>query len=463
MEYDYGTNNDNKNNSQESEYSYSKEQINQGEAYYEWNPNNGKAPAPKKPPLGVRVGKVLAFILVILFVAAASFGGAYYFLNYQYEQGADSPKENKAEKQEKQENKHNKAGDNVKKTEGTVSNTKPGEVKVVDVSDLVDNVMPAIVQVTNNGVQQYQSFFGGVYEEETTSAGSGIIISQDEENLYIATNNHVVDGAKEIKITFSDEKDVQGEIKGTDSACDLAVVVVKLSDISDETIDAIKVASIGNSDDALVGDGCVVIGNAMGYGLSVTTGVISAKDCETEIQDNSGNTIYNSLIQTDAAVNPGNSGGALINEAGEVIGIVSAKLSSAAVEGMGYAIPISYASSIIDQMVTNDEVSELEASYLGIGGKDINKEVAEANKVPVGVYVAKVIEDSGAEAAGIEEGDIIIEINDRKVNSMNAIKNILKYLPAGETVEIKVVTKDSDYKDEKVYDVTLSHRFSEIN
>ena len=227
---------------------------------------------------------------------------------------------------------------------------------VTDVSDVVNNVMPAIVQVTNMSMKEYRSFFG-TYEKPQKSAGSGIIISQDDKYIYIATNNHVVENSTSLTVTFVDDKAVNATVVGTDPQTDLAVIKVSVSDIDSSTITKIKVATLGSSDNLSVGESAIVIGNALGYGQSVTTGVISAKDRSvTTKSESTGETYTNKLIQTDAAVNPGNSGGALLNMNGEVVGIVSAKYTDTSVEGMGYAIPISSASSIIEKLMRGETV-----------------------------------------------------------------------------------------------------------
>ena len=268
-------------------------------------------------------------------------------------------------------------------------------------------------------------------------------------------------GAQTLTITFCDEEAVTGEIKGTDNSCDLAVIAVKISDIKTETMAKIKVASMGASDLLMVGQGCVVIGNALGYGQSVTSGVISAKDRVVELEGDDGEMVVNSLLQTDAAVNPGNSGGALLNMDGEVIGIVSAKYTNEAVEGMGYAIPIAYALGIIQQMINSEVVNDINASYFGIGGVDITSELAAQYDLPRGVYVQQVMEGSGAAAAGIEQGDVITSFNGRTVTSMSTIQNVLQYLPAGTTIDV-VVAKASDEYAETTYQVTLTHKNQKV-
>lgn len=458
---DFYSNNNDTNNMGDNEtnssttngaYSYKKDQINQGESYYQWSPydDGRKNKKPKKSSsFGAKLGRTAAIALVFGLVAGISFQSVVTvsnkFLNKDATQLTETKTETKSSSQ---------------KLPSSSTATATSTTVSTDVSEIVDNVLPAIVQVTNAGLKEYRTFFGTM-QQPTTSAGSGIIVSQDEDNIYIATNNHVVSGAETLTITFNDGEAVEGTIKGTDSSCDLAVVSVAIKDIKEDTLSEIKVATLGDSDSTVVGEAAIVIGNAMGYGTSVTNGIISAKDREVSITDDDGNVVTNSLLQTNAAVNPGNSGGALLNAKGEVIGIVSAKLAEESVEGMGYAIPISYAWNIIQQMVDNDVVSELEASYLGIAGRDITTEMSEQYNVPVGVYVAQVVAGSGAEEAGIETEDVITAFNGRKVTSVNTLNNIMKYLPAGSTVEVKVAKASNDYKEETVK-VTLTHKIDSV-
>ncbi len=437
-------------------YSYKKDEINQGESYYQWSPyeDSNKSKKTKKSGsfLG-KLGRTAVIALVFGLVAGITFQSVIFVSNKYINGTTEEAEETEAIEEMKDED------GVVESTEATTAETVSTST-TVDVSAIAENVLPAIVQVTNVGIAEYQTFFGTM-QQETTSAGSGIIISQDDEYIYIATNNHVVSGAETLTITFNDGEAVEGTIKGTDSSCDLAVVSVAVEDIPSETLSEIKVATLGDSDSTVVGEEAIVIGNAMGYGTSVTTGIISAKDREVSITDDDGNIVTNSLLQTDAAVNPGNSGGALLNSKGEVIGIVSAKLSDETVEGMGYAIPISYAWDIIQQMVDNDVVSELDASYLGIAGKDITTEMSEEYNVPVGVYVAQVVEGSGAEAAGIEVEDVITSFNGRTVTSVNTLNNIMQYLPAGTTVEVTVAKASNNYEEETIQ-VTLTHKIDSV-
>lgn len=328
---------------------------------------------------------------------------------------------------------------------------------VSDVSDIANNVMPAIVAVTNVSYTEYRSMFGQTRTYESESAGSGIIVSQDDDYLYIATNNHVVSGAESLTITFNDGSAVPATVKGTDASVDLAVVAVSRSDVEDSTMEKIKVATLGDSDQAKVGESAVVIGNALGYGQSVTTGVISALSREVQLEDESGNTVTSTLMQTDAAVNPGNSGGALLNMNGEVIGIVSAKYSDTKVEGMGYAIPMSTAKDIIETIINQEVVSNDEASYLGIAGVDVASDVSKQYDMPSGVYITRVASNSAASKAGIKKGDIIVSFNGKKVSSMDEIYNAMQYLKAGTKVEIVLAQASNNYE-EKTVEVTLTKK-----
>ena len=421
--------------------------------FYQERDGKKSKKSKKSGGFGAKLGKTAAIALVFGLVAGITFQSVAIVTDKFYD------KDSTAAVEDASEGTTEDSGDSV--ASGTTTSTSSVNTTVTsDVSEIAESVLPAIVQVTNAGLTEYQTFFG-TFQQESTSAGSGIIVSQDEDYIYIATNNHVVSGAETLTITFNDGEAVEGTIKGTDSSCDLAVVSVEIKDIPNETLSAIKVATLGDSDATSVGEAAIVIGNAMGYGTSVTTGIISAKDREVSITDEEGNIVTNSLLQTDAAVNPGNSGGALLNAKGEVIGIVSAKLSDTTVEGMGYAIPISYAWDIIEQMVDNDVVSELEASYLGIAGRDITSEMSEQYEIPTGVYVAQVVEGSGAEAAGIEPEDVITSFNGRKVTSVNTLNNIMQYLPAGSTVEVVVAKASNNYEEETI-EVTLTHKIDSV-
>lgn len=349
-------------------------------------------------------------------------------------------------------------GKNTKSTVGTtktVSNAKlttSTSTVTSDVSDIVENTLPSIVSITNMSVQEVQNFFGGISQQESESAGSGIIISQNDSELLVVTNNHVVEGSDTLTVTFNDGNSVEAQIKGTDSARDLAVVAVPLDKISDDTMNAIKVATLGDSDSLKVGEPAVAIGNALGYGQSVTTGIVSATGRTIDGFDGE-------YIQTDAAINPGNSGGALLNANGEVIGINSAKINSSAVEGMGFAIPISDASDVIQNLMnkeTRSKVSDEERGYLGIKGYDVSEEGAQMYNMPTGVYVKEVISGGGAEKAGLTKGSIITGFEGSSISGMSSLQEQLQYYKAGEevTLTVQIPDKNGEYT-EKDIKVTL--------
>ena len=348
-------------------------------------------------------------------------------------------------------------------TTGDDSTVQPTAISssyvATDVSDIVDEVMPSIVAITNVSQTEYQSFWGQSKTYESTSCGSGIIVSQDNEYLYVATNNHVVEGANSLTVTFANDDTVSAEIKGTDPSTDLAVVKVALSSIKDDTMSAIKVATLGSSDTLKVGESCIAIGNALGYGQSVTTGVISALNREVSVSDSSSSTNYTAeLIQTDAAINPGNSGGALLNTAGEVIGINSVKYSDTSVEGIGYAIPMDTAKPIIEELITKEKVDESNSAYLGIVGVDVTSDVAKTYNMPTGVYVAQVMEGAAAEQAGIQKGDIITKFDGKDVTSMEELSSNMQYYAAGTTVDVVIERSSNGQYEEQTISVTLGKK-----
>ena len=348
-------------------------------------------------------------------------------------------------------------------TTGDDSTVQPTAISssyvATDVSDIVDEVMPSIVAITNVSQTEYQSFWGQSKTYESTSCGSGIIVSQDKEYLYVATNNHVVEGANSLTVTFANDDTVSAEIKGTDPSTDLAVVKVALSSIKDDTMSEIKVATLGSSDTLKVGESCIAIGNALGYGQSVTTGVISALNREVSVSDSSSSTNYTAeLIQTDAAINPGNSGGALLNTAGEVIGINSVKYSDTSVEGIGYAIPMDTAKPIIEELITKEKVDESNSAYLGITGVDVTSDVAKTYNMPTGVYVAQVMEGAAAEQAGIQKGDIITKFDGKDVTSMEKLSSNMQYYAAGTTVDVVIERSSNGQYEEQTISVTLGKK-----
>lgn len=332
-----------------------------------------------------------------------------------------------------------------------------------DVSGVVSNVMPSIVSITNMSEEQVQNMFGqsGTYQNE--SAGSGIIVAEDDSNLYIATNNHVVEDSKTLTVQFSDDTTAKATVKGTDSQRDLAVVQVPIKSLDSSTIKTIKVATLGDSTKLAVGENDIAIGNALGYGQSVTVGVISALNREVSIQDEtSGETITNSLIQTDAAINPGNSGGALLNMNGEVIGINSSKYSDTSVEGMGFAIPIATAEPIIQSIISGTSTSSASTTAgtasLGVYGVDVNDSVSSTYKMPEGVYIAQVVSGSSAEKAGLVKGMIITKMDDTKITSMDDLKNEIAKHASGDKVKITVKVQNGGEYKESTITVTLGHK-----
>lgn len=339
--------------------------------------------------------------------------------------------------------------------DGALQQTSTGHAAdLLDVSAVVDAVMPSIVAITNTGTVTYQSFFGMSQSYETESCGSGIIVAQDDENIYIATNNHVVADAKSLAVTFFDDTVADGEIQGTDASDDLAVVRVRLKDIDDSCRSQIKVATLGNSDELKVGEATIAIGNALGYGQSVTTGVVSALGRTVTVTDSStGATIVNNnLIQTDAAINPGNSGGALLNAKGEVIGINSVKYSDTAVEGIGYAIGMNDAMEIINQLIETGVAYDMHTAYLGIQGKDM----VDVSGNPAGVGIYSVMEGSGAAEADIQQNDILVALDGKRVDSMDNLKTILKDYSAGDQVTLTLLRRQDNGYDQLEVEVRLS-------
>ena len=340
--------------------------------------------------------------------------------------------------------------------------TNTSSVVTSDVSSVVENVMPSIVSITNMSVQEVQNYFGGTSKQESESAGTGIIISQNDSELLVVTNNHVVAGSDTLTVTFADGNSVEANIKGTDSEYDVAVVAVPLDSISEDTKKAISVATLGDSTELKVGEPAIAIGNALGYGQSVTTGVISALNRSvSETDQTTGETTESSvkLIQTDAAINPGNSGGALVNASGEVIGINSSKLVGDSVEGVGYAIPISDVSDLIENLMnqeTKTKVAEADQGAIGIKGMSVSTEYSQQLNMPEGVYVSEVTKGGRAEKAGMTRGCIITGINGTTVSSMDDLQEQLQYYAKGDEVEltIQVPQSNGEYQEQSV-NVTL--------
>ena len=321
----------------------------------------------------------------------------------------------------------------------------------MDVSTIAENVMPSVVAINISAIVEQQGMFGYTQQYEAEGSGSGIIIGENDSELLMVTNNHVVSDATTVNVTFADGESYEAQVKSTDSDTDLAIVVVKLSDIKESTMNQIKIATIGDSDSLKVGEQVVAIGNALGYGQSVTTGIVSAKD-----RTNTTNTTP--LIQTDAAINPGNSGGALLNMKGEVIGINSSKYSDTTVEGMGYAIPITAVQDRLDDLMnrqTREKVDESEKGYLGISCATVSSDVSEAYGIPEGVLVTDVASKSAAEKAGIKANYVITKIDGQSISSAEELTEKLNYYAVGETVPITYEYLKDDAYVEKTVDVTL--------
>ena len=343
------------------------------------------------------------------------------------------------------------------------SNALYNNNSAANVTAIANNCLPSVVSITNRGVTEVRTMFG-TYQQDAESSGSGIIIGENETELLIVTNYHVVSGSSELSVVFSYDEDsddpslVSARVKGYEADKDLAVIAVSLDDITDEMRSKIKIATIGDSSNLVLGQEVVAIGNALGYGQSVTTGIISALGRNVTVSDDNGGSITNKLIQTDAAINPGNSGGALLNMNGELIGINSVKVSSSSVEGMGYAIPISDVQSIIEELMlkeTRDVVAEEKQGYLGIKPIDVTNDIYEAYDMPVGVYIYNIYEGSPAEAAGLVKGNIITKFDGQTIKNREALMSLLTYYRAGETVEIVAMVQSAEGYVEKTFQVTL--------
>lgn len=352
--------------------------------------------------------------------------------------------------------------DRIETTSGTTSaksetSSSGSSSSSSNVASVVNEVMPSVVSITST-IQS--SNYYGFGTQESEGAGSGFIVAKTKDSLMIATNNHVVSDATSLTVGFVDDTTAKATVVGTDSSADLAVISVKIKDIKDSTASKIKVATLGSSDDLKVGEEVVAIGNALGYGQSVTTGVVSAKNREISLTDGTMN-----LLQTDAAINPGNSGGVLINMDGQVVGINNAKLEDTSVEGMGYAIPITTAKTILTDLMNASSVSTKDAAFLGVVGRDINESYSSALGIPSGIYVSQVVSGSPAEKAGISAGDVITKFEGNNVSTMSGLKEKLALKKANTKVKItfKRANQSGTYE-EKTVTVTLGKKsdFSDV-
>ncbi len=420
--------------------------MNQEYEYYhpEQNPpQGGSSPSenPKQPKKGKTsvVGKVAGLAVLFGVIGGLTFQGVNYISGRIWGTGGSQ--------------------DTAQVQTVQPSGKADGELQGSEISQIAANSMPFVVSIQNMSVQQVQDFFGGTREQTQTSVGSGIIVGQNRSELMIVTNNHVVEGCRTLTVTFNDETSVDATVKGTDSTKDLAVVAVPIRQISKDTRNSIKVAVLGDSDQLKVGEEVIAIGNALGYGQSVTNGIVSAKDREIEMEG-----FDSKLIQTNAAINPGNSGGALLNNQGEVIGINTVKVNNSAVEGMGYAIPISDVTDVITNLMnkeTRTQVPKSQRGYIGIEGTDVDAQSAEQFGMPEGVYVSRVMEKGGAAKAGITKGCIITGIEGSGISNMEGLQEQLSYYRIGETVKLTVQfpAGQGEYNEKEV-EVTLTEQLS---
>ena len=404
-------------------------------------------------------GTVSGATMVGVNVAASRFMGNSAAASAEAEKKEEISKAQTESQDSSQDNGQGSAQGNGGYQQGQRNNGKA----VADVSDIVEQAMPTVVAITSTAVYQsnnygYGWFFrGGPQTYEVPSSGSGIIVGENDKELLIVTNNHVVEDSTSLKVAFIDSEVVDAAIKGTDAETDLAVIAVPLEQIKDDTKSKIKVARLGNSDELKVGQGVIAIGNALGYGQSVTVGYVSALNREVRVSSTS----TRELLQTDAAINPGNSGGALLNMKGEVIGINAAKYSSTEVEGIGYAIPISKAEDIMNQLMnrkTMNPVEEAKRGYLGIQGTSVDEESAAAFGMPRGVYVYKILEEGAAAQSDLREKDIITKVDGQSVRNMTDLQELLACYEMGEQIDLTVQTqKDGEYQERTVHHYTESH------
>ena len=430
--------------------------------HYEFDENNSNTPNHKKPnakmvKFAKKVGAIALSAVLFGGVAAGSYQGVNALFGTSTQTEAQATTSTKS---------------SLLKT--TSSTTSKG---TMDVTDIVKSAMPSIVSITSKSVQEVENYFGmfggrnSIQQQEVESAGSGIIIGKNDTELLIVTNNHVVEDADTLSVSFVNNQVCKANIKGTDADNDLAVIAVPLSEIPDDTMSSIAVATMGDSDSVEVGEQVVAIGNALGYGQSVTTGIISAANrvidsdsssdgssdgttADTSSTDTTGKT----YLQTDAAINPGNSGGALLNMNGEVIGINSAKLASTEVEGMGYAIPISRVSDIIENLMneqTRTKVAAEDQGTIGIKCLDVSSQIQQAYNMPAGIYISEVTSGGAAENAGLKSGYVLTSFDGHSITSTSELKSLLQYYSAGETVEVEVQVPDNGSYETKTFSLTL--------
>ena len=419
-----------------SSYQYDDNRTNK---YYE-------TPRPKKKK---RAGKIVAIALVLCLILGGGAAAGFYLANNVFSKDVTSTaviKEVEPPQIHEVELQNGQSG---------IESTQTVTAVVTDVTNVVEEVMPSVVSITNTSVVT-QNFWGQQFQSENQSSGSGIIVGENDSELLVVTNNHVIADSTELKVQFIDGSIADAKVKGTDANMDLAVIAVALDSLSKETTSNISIAALGDSESLKVGEPAIAIGNALGYGQSVTTGVISALNRQIAMSEDGSTS--GTLIQTDAAINPGNSGGALLNVRGEVVGINSNKIGGSTIEGMGYAIPISNAKPIIEELMnreTKDKVDVAKKGYLGISGLNVTQDVASMYGMPVGVYIAQVY-NGGAANAGMQKGDIIIAFDGSSVATMEDLQGYLEYYEVGETVVVTIQRPEGgEYVEHKLL-VTLT-------
>ncbi len=408
------------------------------------NNTNGKKPKKKSN----KVARGIAYTLVFGLAVGGTFGG----INYVYNKNINTVASTNAPN-ESSNSSDTVVGNNNSDSTAILNTSNVTTASVDDVSSVVSEVMPSIVSITCNSTTTSSNMFGQSQSQDAVSAGTGIIVSQDATYLYIATNNHVVSDANSVQLTFSDETTVSAEVKGTASSRDLAVAQCKIADLKDTTKKAIRVATLGSSDDSKVGEMVVAIGNALGYGQSVTVGYLSAKNREVQTDD-----YTMKLLQTDAAINPGNSGGALLNASGQVIGINSVKYSSTDVEGIGYAIPITYAIPIINDLITAQKLTDEEKGYLGIRFYEVSDNYSSAFNLPEGIFVTSVVSGSPAEKGGLKASDIITAVDGRATTNATTFQEILETKAADTEITLTIKRQSGSKYVEKTVKVTLGKK-----
>lgn len=445
MEYQYGQNNENNNYQGTNDYIY----------YHNQSSGSGPAPEPRKKK-EKKSGKGMIPLFLVLSLVMGTAGGAL---------GSGLVMEQYNKKEALREELDQQTPQDLPQTAEPAAATPTASTSVsgLSIEQISEMCLPSVVAITNKGEAEIRSLWG-TFTQETEGAGSGVIIGKTDKELVIVTNYHVVSGSKELSVMFSyqegssdisDAEIVNAEIKDYDSSKDLAVIAVDLSSLSQETLNNIKVATLGDSNELALGEQVVAIGNALGYGQSITTGIVSAFG-RTVSAENAGETVgsANQYIQTDAAINPGNSGGALFNMKGELVGINSAKAADVKVEGMGYAIPISDIKGDMEMMMQRETrlvVEESERGYLGISGNNVTEEINQAYDIPIGAHISSITEGSPAEKAGLQRGMIITGIDGKTVQTIEELKEYLTYYKAGETVTLTVkVRTDAGYEERQI-------------